>query len=209
MLHLRDGQIEFLLRGLLNRGRVVKRYFAAIGRRIAVVLFDRRPRWIGGRTCLYEVIRDGGVNCVRRPPFRHMARSAILRDRMAARRHEPLNSRLMAALAGFGVAAQRGRSVRWLVRVMATHAGERSSTLHGTGRLAQPLGGAGEFKPVFALALVRRRASQQAVALRIGRLLTRTVLYRARRAIKLYRARRAIKLYRARRAVEMQNVIFQ
>src|SRR5262245_61527745 len=136
MLHLRDRQIEFLLRGLLNFRRIVKRYSAAIRRRIAVVHFDRRRYRIGGRTCLNEVIRDGSVNRVRRPPFRHVTRSAFPRDRMAARRHKPLNSRLMAAPAGLGVAPQRSRSVRWLVGVMATHAAERSATLHVTCRLA-------------------------------------------------------------------------
>src|SRR5262245_63910712 len=100
MLHLRERQIEFVLSSLFEPGGIVKRHFAAIRRRIAVVLFDQRRSRFGGRTCLYEMIRDGGVNCVRRPPFRHMARSAILRGRMAARGDKPSNSRLMAALTG-------------------------------------------------------------------------------------------------------------
>src|SRR5215475_1440415 len=105
MLHLRDRQVEFILRSLLKPGWIVKRYCAPVGRRIAVVLLDDRRRRSGRRSSLDEVIRDRSVNRVRRPPFRHMARSAILRFRMAARRHKSSNSRLMAALAGFGVAA--------------------------------------------------------------------------------------------------------
>src|SRR5262249_46980295 len=120
-------------------------------------------RWINRWTFLYEVIRDQSMNRVRRSPFRHMTWSAILRVRMAARLHKLSNSSLMAALAGFGVVSQRSRSVRRLVRVVATHAGERSATLYVASRHAQPVGGAGEFKPVFAFALVRYRARERAV----------------------------------------------
>src|SRR5262249_28380808 len=114
-----------------------------------------------------------------------MTRSAIPRVRMAARLHKLSNSSLMAALAGFGVASQRGGSVRRLVRIMATHAGERSIALHVASRFAQPVGGAGEFKPVFAFALVQFRSRQQAVARRINRLLTRAVPDQAWRAVEM------------------------
>src|SRR5262245_1005519 len=88
----------------------------------------------------------------------------------------------MAALADLGVAAQRGRSGRRLVRVVATHAAQRSATLRVAGRFAQPVGGADEFDPVIVFALARPGGAC---------LLTRGVLCRARRS------------------VEMQDVIFK
>src|SRR5262249_17987297 len=113
-LYLRDRQIEFVLRGFLKLGGIVKRYRSAIGRSIAIMFLNKLSspsspyvpsvpsRWINRWTFLYEVIRDQSMNRVRRSPFRHMTWSAILRVRMAARLHKLSNSSLMAALAGFG-----------------------------------------------------------------------------------------------------------
>src|SRR5262245_9697077 len=116
---------------------------------------------------------------------------------MASGLHKFSNSSLMAALAGFGVAAQRGRSGRRLVRVVAAHAGERSAALRVAGRFAHSIGGADEFDPVFAFVLIHYRGP---------RLLTRAVLF----ALIQHRCARLLTravLYRAWRAVEMQNVI--
>src|SRR6266508_3423223 len=110
VLHLREREIKFILRSLLEPCRIVERDSAAIGRRIAVVLFDERPGRVGRWARLYEVIRDRGVNRVGGPALRHMARSAILRRWMAAPLHKFSNSALMASLACLGVAARRGRS---------------------------------------------------------------------------------------------------
>src|SRR5262245_22378162 len=182
MLHLRERKIEFALRSFLEPDRIVERHSAAIGRRIAVVLFDEGAARVDCRTRLYEVICYRGVNRVGGPALRHMTRSAILRRRMATRFHEFSNSGPMADLAGFGVAAQRGRSGGPLMRVVAANAAQRSATLHVTGGFAQSVGGADEFDLVFAFALTHPGGF---------RLLRRAVLYRAGRA------------------VEMQDVIFE
>src|SRR5215475_7794865 len=64
VFHLREREIEFILRIPLNPGRIEERYSAAIRRRIAVVLFDQRPGRIDCWARLYEVIRNRSVNCI-------------------------------------------------------------------------------------------------------------------------------------------------